>query len=388
MKHAGIWSWTVLLIFTACSDATCPVPDPPSATDLTTHRVPSEYATVQAAMDAAVDGDTVLVSPGTYEGPGNVELDPHGVSMVIRSAAGPESTIIRLHSGSSVVTAGFKVTRGERSPMAIEGFTFRDGAATLGAPTAIVCVGGQIQVENCHVVDHAGPAIHVTGSTAALKYCRVENTRSQEAPVLISESVAVFDRCAFRGNTTQDRGGAVRVEQSYAILRDCEFIGNTCEGGTGGALHLEASEVGVGHCLLARNRSAYGGGAIFADGTGLRAGYCTISENSSPENGGGIALSGTATSVLIEDTIVTANCPEDLVGGKGTRLTVYTSAVDTTRIRGEGHFRYSTTIITADPALCRLEGCFGERESDYRPRPGSPCLTPNRIGALRGRCEN
>lgn len=58
-----------------------------------TLRVPQEYATIQAAVDAAASGDTVLVGPGTYVE--NVII--HG-SLTLRSSRGAARTTAR-HSG-------------------------------------------------------------------------------------------------------------------------------------------------------------------------------------------------------------------------------------------------------------------------------------------------
>jgi len=55
---------------------------------------PGEYQTIQAAIGAALDGDTVLVADGTYTGEGNKNLDFKGKAIIVRSENGASATII------------------------------------------------------------------------------------------------------------------------------------------------------------------------------------------------------------------------------------------------------------------------------------------------------
>ena len=54
------------------------------------------YATIQAAVDAAGQGDTIVVNPGTYTGRGNRDIEIRGKSITIQSSddANAETTII------------------------------------------------------------------------------------------------------------------------------------------------------------------------------------------------------------------------------------------------------------------------------------------------------
>ncbi len=62
--------------------------------------VPAQYPTIQAAIDAAVAGDTVLVDPGTY----CETINFGGKDITVRSVSGPAWTIIDANDTGTVVS--------------------------------------------------------------------------------------------------------------------------------------------------------------------------------------------------------------------------------------------------------------------------------------------
>jgi hypothetical protein len=104
----------------------------------TTIYVPDDHATIQAAIDASMNGDMVIVKPGTY----NEVIDFKGKAITVKSEQGAASTNIDGEGlGGSVVS----FTNGESFDSVLQGFTVSNGTGTIkGAHGIYSCYGGGI----------------------------------------------------------------------------------------------------------------------------------------------------------------------------------------------------------------------------------------------------
>ena len=99
-----------------------------------------EYQTIQAAIDAAMDGDTVLAADGTYTGSGNKNILFYGKAITVKSENGPWNCIIDGENNGR----GFNFTNEEGENSVLSGFTIINGYAGL---SDVGFTGGGI---NCH----------------------------------------------------------------------------------------------------------------------------------------------------------------------------------------------------------------------------------------------
>ena len=92
--------------------------------------IPGDESTIQGGIDAASDGDTVQVSPGTYF----ENLNFNGKLITVTSTGGPTVTTIDGHRDN----AGGDVFFWRNQPSAVlSGFTITNGLGPLSSPTQL-----------------------------------------------------------------------------------------------------------------------------------------------------------------------------------------------------------------------------------------------------------
>jgi hypothetical protein len=237
---------------------------PPRAFAATIH-VPGDQLTIQAGIDSAFVGDTVLVADGVYTGDGNRDIDLGGKAVVVKSENGHEFTTIDCEADSLNQHRGFFFGKGEDSTAIVDGFTIRNGYAPTILIPAPVSHGGGIYVEN------SSPTIRncVLDSNCAFSsggglYCG-ENT----SPKLVG--------CRISGNDSPSGGGAV-FQNCSATVVDCLFEENSAYQ-SAGMMITGAQAPKLTACRIERNNAQFGVGGLQITGCSPILTNCTIHRN-------------------------------------------------------------------------------------------------------------
>ncbi|MFO0873695.1 MAG: right-handed parallel beta-helix repeat-containing protein [Phycisphaerales bacterium] len=306
----------------ACVPALVAVVVAPCATCLAaTLEVPSQYPTIQAAVDAAVVGDEVVVADGLYTGAGNT-LITVAKAITVRSANGAASCVV----DGGYLKSGFITSPGVGAATVIEGFTIRRGLdnyqgggvfVNKGSPTIRDCI-----ITEAYAIAFGGGAISVTGVGAA----------------------PIIERCVFANNNAGFYGGGIYVSNSaQPTIRECVFIGNM---GFGGGVAIEGTSAHIERCVFAGND--YGGiriesgtpstivNCLFSGnagaGSGVYAAYnsadfissCTFTGNVKGAVGGKMAIVNS----ILEGSVSSAGAPlPDQIDGSTVGITINSSDV-------------------------------------------------------------
>lgn len=289
----------------------------------TVRNVPSTYATIQAAIDASVSGDTVQIAAGTYSGSGNYNLDLKGKAITVISTSGPSATIIDCKG----VGRGFYLHSGETTAARISGLTIRGGKPTIPNYTYLDNGGGILidssnpTIDNCVLTaNEAG-----WGGGIAVMHSNYADT---------SLTQPVIKGCTFSGNTAMN-GGGLSVSNAVPLVQWITVEQNTAShgagvfwGGGGNSLPVGVIQNAI---ILQNSAPSYGmGGGIAVEYANLEVRDSLIAENSASQYGGGISYhnySGKLT--LVGNTIAGNVSPQgrslQLYAATGNQVTISNS---------------------------------------------------------------
>ena len=103
--------------------------------------VPTEQSTIQAGINASVNGDTLLVAPGTYY----EHINFYGKAILVKSEAGAESTIIeKVYDGLPIV----KFNSGESNNSVLDGFTIQNANNASQYGGGVFCTESSPTIRN------------------------------------------------------------------------------------------------------------------------------------------------------------------------------------------------------------------------------------------------
>ena len=146
-------------------------------------KVPSQYSTIQAGINAASDGDTVLVADGTYTGDGNRDIDFKGKTITVKSENGAATCIIDCQGAEYNEHRGFYFHSAETSQSILDGFTIQNGREwNYDCGGGILCESSPT-IKNCIIQscksDPVGGGIRCRNqSSAIISHCTIQNNTS------------------------------------------------------------------------------------------------------------------------------------------------------------------------------------------------------------------
>ncbi len=382
--------------------------------------VPTDYPTIQGALDAALDGDEVVVEPGSYFE--SIVIPARSVTLRSQSDF-PENTTL---DGSQI--SGVELVKFDGNPTGtrtIRGLTLRNATDTaVRIPTT--ALAGHHVIENCRFIGN-GPrtALHTSGASVDIRDNRfVFNRGTIPAQAVGGGAIMVTGSAQITGNLFRNNkailgplvltnGGAIHVVHLVGDMRitTVDIVGNTFENNTctdyGGGIYVGPffNSLISDNVFVGNSAGVCAGGIYFIGNGGSAIERNLFVDNASPL-GGAIGIDLCQGIQVRSNTIVGSKQGEGIRVEASSNVTVEANLVafgeqwgvrwagDPPILNCNNAFGNATgdffggttgTNLSVDPLFCNAIG------GDYTLAADSPCLPPNNscgvlIGAFAAGC--
>ena len=347
--------------------------------------VPTEYSTIQSGIDASADGDTVLVSAGTY----NESLLLSGKNIVLESVEGPEITIIDAGQQND---RALLIENGINNSTVISGFRIDNGTVPNGSTYGggIFCNYTSPIIKNCffnHNYAEQGGAVafYVSEGAQIINSSFLGNDAGDNGGAIgiYFSSNVLIDSCIVTGNESVNYGGAFDVHSSGGNnipnkISNSTITNNYAEDVGGGLQIRTGSDVIIENCIIQNNTTDGLGGGIILDGSSLEIDNSRVSNNSAANDGGGVYIYSTAdgnltmtgtelsyniagragaiyigtNNVFIKSTLINGNIADETGGIYVSNNSSIVPTIENTTLYN------NTSLVTSNSAISAVRGTF------------------------------
>ena len=282
--------------------------------------VPSDYSTIQAAIDASFDGDIIVVADGIYY----ENLTIANKAIWVLSTGGQENCIINGNRVGEVVSFF-----GEEIPDSSIAYFKQPGSIDLQMISQISDVPKLSGFTLTNGYGH-GAGIRIEDYSPVISECRItDNLGHNVGGILVSNGSPLISNCIIDRNSSDyadARSAGVEIwGNSTVTMTNCRVTKNTAP--TGAGIHLSsgggATLIAYG-CLIDSNytqplqESSSGqgeAGGIYNQSSNVILINCTIANNRSDKWGGGIFTQSNPAHTRLINTIFWGNSPNQIYLG-------------------------------------------------------------------------
>lgn len=254
------------------------------------HYVPGDYATIQAAIDASQDSDTVILAPQTYTGIGNRNISFKGKKITVSSTDPQDAGVV----AATVIDCqgaarGFVFNMAEGADSKLMGVTIKNGYSFLGG--GIYCYNNSSPlISNCVIVSNSGGfggAITCAnpGSSPRIVNCQIKANSAMVGGggIYCNGASPTVEGCVISGNYAPQGGGVYSHNPGSPALLNSTVAANNASQRAGGLYCYSSSNLATSNTVLWEDAALYGAELLVANigsATTVSVAYCDV-ENSS-----------------------------------------------------------------------------------------------------------